>query len=88
MGIINFLSWQIKNLCYNGGLEINQSHPLSNHQEFHVSTNSKSENLAKIKIMLAEKYERLAKLTPSVPKRATFLRHAKSYRRQAELLAR
>jgi hypothetical protein len=42
---------------------------------------------AKIKIEIAEKYERLAKATPSIPRRATFLRHAKSYRRQAELLS-
>jgi hypothetical protein len=52
-----------------------------------VSKKSNTEKLAKIKIALAEKYERLAKITPSVPKRATMLRHAKSYRRQAELLA-
>ena len=53
-----------------------------------MSKKSNTEKLAKIKIMLAEKYERLAKITPSVPRRATMLRHAKSYRRQAELLAR
>jgi hypothetical protein len=53
-----------------------------------VSKKKNTEKLAKIKIMLAEKYERLAKVTPSVPRRATMLRHAKSYRRQAELLAR
>ena len=47
-----------------------------------------AEKLSKIKIMLAEKYERLAKITTSIPKRATMLRHAKSYRRQAELLTR
>jgi hypothetical protein len=57
-------------------------------EEFLVSKTSNNENLAKIKIKIAEKYERLAKITPSVPKRATMLRHAKCYRRQAELLAR
>jgi hypothetical protein len=57
-------------------------------EEFLVSKNSNPEKLVKIKIMLAEKYERLAKVTPSIPKRATLLRHAKSYRRQADLLSR
>jgi hypothetical protein len=53
-----------------------------------VTKKTNTERLVKVKIMLAEKYERLAKVTPSVPRRATMLRHAKSYRRQAELLAR
>jgi hypothetical protein len=53
-----------------------------------VSKASNNERLAKIKINIAEKYERLAKITPSIPRRATMLRHAKTYRRQAELLAR
>ena len=57
-------------------------------EEVLVSKKSNTEKLAKIKVALAEKYERLAKITPSVPRRATMLRHAKSYRRQAELLAR
>ena len=52
-----------------------------------MSKKSNTEKLAKIKIMLAEKYERLAKVTSSVPRRALFLRHAKNYRRQAATLA-
>jgi hypothetical protein len=51
-----------------------------------VSKKKNAERLAKVKTMLAEKYERLAKVTPSVPRRETMLRHAKSYRRQADLL--
>jgi hypothetical protein len=53
-----------------------------------VNKKQSDEKLSKIKIMLAEKYERLAKVTTSIPKRATMLRHAKSYRRQAESLTR
>jgi hypothetical protein len=53
-----------------------------------MSNKPNAEKLAKIKIMLAEKYERLAKASNSTPKRATMLWHAKNYRRQAELLAR
>jgi hypothetical protein len=53
-----------------------------------VSKKSNNEKLVKVKIMIAEKYERLAKVTPSRPKRDTMLRHAKNYRRQAELLAK
>jgi hypothetical protein len=53
-----------------------------------VDKKSSKQNLVDVKTMLAEKYERLAKVTPSVPKRARMLRHAKHYRRQAEQLAR
>ena len=53
-----------------------------------MSKKTNIEKLVKVKIMIAEKYERLAKVTPSIPRRATMLRHAKNYRRQAESLAR
>jgi hypothetical protein len=53
-----------------------------------VSKTSNNEKLVKVKLELAAKYERLAKLTPSVPKRAALQRNATHYRRQAEILAR
>jgi hypothetical protein len=46
------------------------------------------EKLIKTKTALAEKYARLAKLTPSKPRRGTLLLHAADYRRQAEDLSR
>jgi hypothetical protein len=79
-------SWQIDSLCYNDWFEPKSS--AIPREDFLVSKKSNAEKLAKIKTMLAEKYERLAKITPSVPRRASMLRHAKSYRRQAELLSR
>ena len=45
-------------------------------------------NLAKVKLALAEKYERLAKNAGSKPKRDTFLLHAKRYHQQVEELSR
>jgi hypothetical protein len=43
--------------------------------------------LAKVKVALAEKCERLAKKTTSTPKRNTMLHHAARFRRQAADLA-
>lgn len=37
-----------------------------------------------VKTALAEKYERLARLTASVPRKATYANQALKYRRQAE----
>jgi hypothetical protein len=45
-------------------------------------------NLAKIKIALAEKWERQAKITKSTPKRTTALYQAARARRQAADLMR
>jgi hypothetical protein len=44
--------------------------------------------LAKVKLALAEKCERLAKLSKSTPKRNTMLHHAARFRRQAADLSR
>ncbi len=41
-----------------------------------------------VKTALAEKYERLSRLTSSVPKKSTFAYHALKYRRQAAQAAR
>lgn len=41
-----------------------------------------------VKTALAEKYERLARLTCSVPRKATYAGHALKYRRQAAQAAR
>jgi hypothetical protein len=42
-----------------------------------------SERLAKTQLALAEKYENLAVLTSSIPKRQQFRHKAERYRRQA-----
>ena len=46
----------------------------------------KLENLASTKIQLAEKYERLAKLANSDPKRSKFRRQAAYFRYAAKML--
>jgi hypothetical protein len=45
-------------------------------------------NLAKVKMVLAEKCDRLAKVTPSIPKRRTLKYQAARFRRQAADLGR
>ena len=45
-------------------------------------------NLAQIKLKLAEKCDRLAKVTTSTPKRKTMLYQAAKFRRQAADLSR
>lgn len=47
-----------------------------------------STELSKVKLALAAKYERQAKLASSKPKKKKFLQMAGSYRRQAEQLSR
>ena len=47
-----------------------------------------SQHLCEIKLQLAKKYERLAKLTKSQVKRKTFNHKAAGYRFQAQQLAR
>ena len=47
-----------------------------------------SKHLCEVKLQLAKKYERLARLTKSQVKRKTFNHKAASYRFQAEQLAR
>ena len=47
-----------------------------------------SANLAKVKLTLAEKCERLAKLSTSTPRRKTMLYQAARFRRQAADLTR
>ncbi len=41
------------------------------------------ENLAQVKLALAEKYENLAGTIKSRPRKASYLRHADRFRRQA-----
>jgi len=41
------------------------------------------ENLARVKLALAEKYENLAGTINSKPRRASYLRHVDKFRRQA-----
>ena len=41
------------------------------------------ENLARVKLALAEKYENLAGTINSKPRKASYLRHADKFRRQA-----
>jgi hypothetical protein len=47
-----------------------------------------SKKLAELKSRLAAKYERLARVAKSQPKKKAFLHKAESYRRQAEQAAR
>jgi hypothetical protein len=47
---------------------------------------SKAEHLIQVKQALADKYDRLAKLSGSRPRRARYKRHAESYRRQVQAL--
>ncbi len=47
-----------------------------------------SKELAEVKLQLMKKYERLAKITKSQPKRKTFNHKAETYRRQVENLTR
>jgi putative transcriptional regulator len=44
--------------------------------------------LAKVKLALAEKCDRLAKISKSTPRRNTMLHHAARFRRQAADLSR
>lgn len=48
----------------------------------------RSKSKIDVKIALAEKYERLARLTSSTPKRRQFAHRAVCYRRQIEQLQR
>ena len=48
---------------------------------------STTENLIKVKTALAEKYERLARIAGSVPKRKQFANRAVAYRRQLAQLS-
>jgi hypothetical protein len=41
------------------------------------------ENLARVKLALAEKYENLAGTISSKPRKANYLRHVEKFRRQA-----
>ena len=47
---------------------------------------SKAEHLIEVKRTLAEKYDHLAKLSGSRPRRARYKRRAESYRRQMQAL--
>ncbi len=44
------------------------------------------EKLVQVKLALAEKYARLARLARSQPRQRSYLRHADQFRRQAEKL--
>ena len=48
-----------------------------------MDRNSESTRLARTKLGLAEKYDRLAVEARSAPKKKQFMREAESYRRQA-----
>jgi hypothetical protein len=48
-----------------------------------VLENAKCAKLAEVKLALARKYENLAKLSHSKPKRKTLLLHVDRFRRQA-----
>jgi hypothetical protein len=47
-----------------------------------------SKKLVEIKVALAKKYERMAKVAGSKGKKQTFIHKAETYRRQAERLSR
>jgi hypothetical protein len=53
-----------------------------------VTKQSELENRIKVKQRLAAKYERLALVAKSTPRRKTYLYHADVYRRQADHLAK
>jgi hypothetical protein len=52
-----------------------------------VQKQVKNAKLAEVKLALARKYENLAKLSPSKPKRKTLLLHVARFRRQARDLS-
>lgn len=49
-----------------------------------MSAKKDNQRLAQVKTALAEKYESHARTCKSRPRRKTLLRHARSYREQAE----
>ena len=51
-------------------------------------SSKKLENLIQVKQALVEKYYSLARIAGSKPKRATYVRQARKYRRQIEDLTR
>ena len=51
-------------------------------------SSKKIENLIQVKQALADKYYSLARIAGSKPKRATYTRQARKYRRQIEGLSR
>jgi hypothetical protein len=53
-----------------------------------VSIKTEYANLAKTKLALAQKYERLVKVCNSKPKQKSLLNQAHRFRRQAQKLAR
>jgi len=53
-----------------------------------MDTKTSNAKLAEIKLALAKKYETLAKVTPSTPRRRTMLYHAARFRRQIADLTR
>jgi hypothetical protein len=57
-------------------------------QSKHMNKAESNANLAKVKLALAEKCDRLAKTSKSTPKRNTMLYQAARFRRQAADLAR
>ena len=52
-----------------------------------MTTKATRENLVRVKTALAEKYEHLMLITPSIPRKKTLRLRAARYRRQAEKLA-
>jgi len=50
-------------------------------------TTGKNANLVQTKLNLAAKYQRLATIAKSKPKRITFIYHAERHRRQAQELS-
>jgi len=53
-----------------------------------MNTNPQRAKLVQVKLDMAARYERRARLTKSRPRKMTLLHHADSYRRQAQDLSR
>ena len=53
-----------------------------------MSEKKQTQKLVQVKLALAKKYESLARISKSRPRQKTLLRHARSYRQQAEDLTK
>ena len=52
-----------------------------------MTTQTERSRLAEVKLALAKKHDRLAKVAKSVPKQKKHARQAKKYHRQAEMIS-
>jgi hypothetical protein len=57
-------------------------------KEISMDTQEQHAKLVQVKLDMAARYERRARLTKSRPRKKTLLHHADSYRRQAQELQR